>query len=58
MKIIEAITNALDDYENKLNYQINILENKIKEYEKERELFIRYLEEGKIELLKNYFLRQ
>ena len=52
---IKAIAEALEEYENNFNHKISILESKIIFYEKEREVIIKHLKEGNIELLKSYF---
>ena len=52
---IKVIAEALEEYENNFNHKISILESKIILYEKEREVIIKYLKEGNIELLKSYF---
>lgn len=53
--IVNAIVEALKDYENDLNHKISILESRLHFMEKEREAIIRHLEEGNIDLLKDYF---
>ena len=53
--IVNVIVEALKDYENDLNHKISILESRLHFMEKEREAIIRHLEEGNIELLKDYF---
>lgn len=53
--IVNVIVEALKDYENDLNHKISILESRLHFMEKEREAIIRHLEEGNIDLLKDYF---
>lgn len=53
--IVNVIVEALKDYENDLNHKISILESRLHFMEKEREAIIRHLEEGNINLLKDYF---
>lgn len=53
--IVNVIVEALEDYENDLNHKISILESRLHFMEKEREAIIRHLEEGNIDLLKDYF---
>lgn len=53
--IVNVIIDALEEYENNLNHKISILENRLHLMEKEREAIIRHLEEGNIDLLKEYF---
>lgn len=51
--IVNVIVEALKDYEN--DHKISILESRLHFMEKEREAIIRHLEEGNINLLKDYF---
>lgn len=53
--IVNVIVDALEEYENNLNHKISILESRLHLMEKEREAIIRHLEEGNIDLLKEYF---
>lgn len=53
--IVNVIVEALEDYENDLNHKISILESRLHFMEKEREAIIRHLEEGNIDLLRDYF---
>lgn len=53
--IVNVIIEALEDYENDLNHKISILESRLHFMEKEREAIIRHLEEGNIDLLRDYF---
>lgn len=53
--IVNVIVETLEDYENDLNHKISILESHLHFIEKEREAIIRHLEEGNIDLLKDYF---
>lgn len=50
-----VIVDALEEYENNLSHKISILESRLHFMEKEREAIIRHLEEGNIDLLKEYF---
>lgn len=51
--IVNVIVDALEEYENNLSHKISILESRLHFMEKEREA--RHLEEGNIDLLKEYF---
>lgn len=53
--IVNVIVDALEEYENNLSHKISILESRLHFMEKEREAIIRHLEEGNIDLLKEYF---
>lgn len=53
--IVNVIVEALENYENDLNHKISILESRLHFMEKEREAIIRHLEEGNIDLLRDYF---
>ena len=53
--IVNVIVEALKDYGLKRNHKISILESRLHFMEKEREAIIRHLEEGNIDLLKDYF---
>lgn len=51
--IVNVIVEALEDYENDLNHKISILESRL--HFMEKEAIIRHLEEGNIDLLRDYF---
>ena len=53
--IVNVIVEAIENYENDLNHKISILESRLHFMEKEREAIIRHLEEGNIDLLRDYF---